>query len=90
MKISIIPDHYRVIYSQSYRLMVTYKVPVVITGFAVVKFPEGKAVGDYIGGLPRDAEFEVCNESPFLCGARMENCKINLAGETAREDRSIH
>ena len=70
--------------------MVTYKVPVVITGFAVVKFPEGKAVGDYIGGLPRDAEFEVCNESPFFCGARMENCKINLAGETARADRSIH
>ena len=55
-----------------------------ITGYAIVKFPEGKAVGDYIGGLPRDAEFEACKDAPHLCGARMENCKIRLAGETPR------
>ena len=70
--------------------MVTYKVPVVITGFAVVKFPEGKAVGDYIGGLPRDAEFEVCNEAPFLCGSRMEDYKVDLAGEALRADWPVY
>lgn len=64
--------------------MVTYKAAVVITDFPIVKFPEEKAVGDYIGGLPRGAEFEICNESPFLCGARMENFKITLAGKTLR------
>ncbi len=63
--------------------MVIYKVPVTITGEAIVKFPEGKAVGDYMGGLPRDAEFEVRNQTPFMCGARMENVKIDLTG-TAR------
>ena len=37
-------------------------------------------VGDYMGGLPRDAEFEVRNQTPFMCGARMENFKIDLTG----------
>lgn len=59
-----------------------YRVPVVIKGFAIVKFPDGKAVGDYVGGLPRDAEEEVLVQPPpFLCGAPMEACTLELTGE---------
>jgi hypothetical protein len=36
--------------------MSTYRVPVVIRGFAIVNYPDGKGAGDYVGGLPRDAE----------------------------------
>jgi hypothetical protein len=61
--------------------MTTYRVPVVIKGFAIVKYPRGKAAGDYIGGLPRDAELEVCMNTPFLCGTRMQDCTVELAGE---------
>ncbi len=45
------------------KLMLTYK------GYAIVKYPQGKAAGDYTGGLPRDAENEVLLNTPFICGA---------------------
>lgn len=61
--------------------MVTYRVPVVIRGYAVVRFPQGKASGDYLGGLPRDAEFEATHTAPFLCGNRMEEFTIELNGQ---------
>jgi hypothetical protein len=61
--------------------MLTYRVPVVIKGFAVLKYPQGKGAGDYTGGLPRDAEQEVRLNTPFICGARMEGCTVELAGE---------
>jgi hypothetical protein len=61
--------------------MLTYRVPVVIKGFAVLRYPNGKGAGDYTGGLPSDAEHEVCLNTPFICGARMEECTVELAGE---------
>ena len=61
--------------------MAAYRVPVVIRGYALVQDPDGKAVGDYMGGLPRDAEQEVLVQpAPFVCGARMEACTIELTG----------
>jgi len=61
--------------------MPTYRVPIVIKGFAILKYPQGKGAGDYTGGLPRDAEYEVCLNTPFICGARMQECTVQLAGE---------
>ena len=61
--------------------MLTYRVPVLIKGFAIVKYPQGKGAGDYTGGLPRDAENEVLVNTPFICGARMQDCTVQLAGE---------
>lgn len=46
--------------------MLTYRVPVLIKSYALVKYPQGKAAGDYTGGLPRGAEAEVCANTPFL------------------------
>jgi hypothetical protein len=63
--------------------MVTYRVPVLIKGYAIVRFPVGKASGDYLGALPRDAEFEALNTAPFLCGNVMEDFAIELAGQAA-------
>lgn len=61
--------------------MVTYRVPVMIKGWAVVSYPDGKGVGDYMGGLPRDAEQEVrMQPAPLVCGARLENFSIELQG----------
>lgn len=60
--------------------MTTYRVPLVIKGFAIVKYAEGKATGDYLSRLPRDAEREACNNTPHMCGARMEGCIVELAG----------
>lgn len=60
--------------------MATYRVPVLIKGYAVVRFGEGRGVGDYLGGMPRDAEFEVRNGVPYLCGARMEDASVELTG----------
>ncbi len=61
--------------------MPTYRVPIVIQGYAIVKYPDGKGAGDYTGGLPRDAESEVLINTPFICGVRMEGCTIALAGQ---------
>jgi len=61
--------------------MLTYRVPVVIKGFAVLKYPQGKGAGDYTGGLPSDAEQEVCLNTPFICGARMEQFTVELSGD---------
>lgn len=60
--------------------MVTYRVPVLIKGYAIVRFPEGKAAGDYMGGLPRDAEAEACVNTPFICGTRMTDVTVALSG----------
>jgi hypothetical protein len=60
--------------------MPTYKVPIVITGFAVVRYPDGKGVGDYIGGLPRDAEAEVLVTAPYLGPEPMIDCTVELSG----------
>lgn len=64
--------------------MVTYRVPVLIKGFAIVKYPDGKAAGDYMGGLPRDAEAEACANAPFLCGTRMTEFTVELSGSAER------
>jgi len=64
--------------------MLTYRVPVLIKGYAIVKYPEGKAAGDYMGGLPRDAEAEACANPPFLCGARMTDFTVQLNGPAER------
>ncbi len=61
--------------------MPTYRVPVLIKGFAVVKYPDGKGVGDYVGGLPRDAEAEVSANIPYLGGARMVDFTVALNGQ---------
>jgi hypothetical protein len=62
------------------KTMITYRVPIVIRGFAIVKYADGKASADYISGLPGDAEKEVSMNRPFICGARMEEFTIELAG----------
>lgn len=61
--------------------MVVYRVPIVIRGYVTVKYPDGKAVGDYVGGLPRDAEQEVLMQPPpVVCGVPLESCSVELAG----------
>lgn len=60
--------------------MPTYRVPVVIKGFAMIKYPGGKGAGDYAGGLPRDAEAEARTTVPFLGGARLIDYTIELDG----------
>lgn len=67
--------------------MPTYRVPVVIKGFAVVRYPDGKGAGDYLGGLPRDAEVEVRATPAYLGGARMLDCTVELSGQVQRIDR---
>ena len=66
--------------------MLTYRIPVVIKGYAIVKYPQGKGAGDYTGGLPRDAEAEVLLNTPFICGARMQECTVELAGQARIAD----
>ena len=66
--------------------MLTYRIPVVIKGYAIVKYPQGKAAGDYAGGLPRDAENEVVLNTPFICGAWMQECTVELAGQASIAD----
>jgi len=61
--------------------MVTYHVPVLIKGYAIVKYPQARGAGDYTGGLPRDAENEAFGKTPFICSARMEECTVALAGQ---------
>lgn len=60
--------------------MITYRVPILIRGYALVSYGQGRAAGDYMGGLPRDAEFEACNSVPFHCGSRMRDAQVELAG----------
>lgn len=65
--------------------MATYRVPVVMRGYAIVRYPDGKAVGDYLGGLPRDAEQEVlAHPAPTLCGSRMHSFSMALDGPAER------
>jgi hypothetical protein len=71
-------------FSRKEMAMLIYRVPVVIKGYAVLKYPQGKGAGDYTGGLPSDAEHEVCLNTPFICGARMEQCTVELAGDAQR------
>ena len=61
--------------------MPIYRVPVVIRGDAIVKYPDEKAVGEDTGGRPRDAEGEVCANTPYLV-PRL-NVTVELAGQTA-------
>jgi hypothetical protein len=68
--------------------MSTYRVPVVIRGFAIVKYPDGKGAGDYVGGLPRDAEAEVCATAPYLGGARMIDYTVEINGPAQYVQRS--
>jgi hypothetical protein len=68
--------------------MPTYRVPVVIRGFAIVKYPDGKGAGDYVGGLPRDAEAEVRATPPYLAGARMVDYTVDLDGPAQHIKRS--
>ncbi|MCU0840061.1 MAG: hypothetical protein MUE49_15280 [Rhodospirillales bacterium] len=68
--------------------MPTYRVPVLIKGFAVVRYPDGKGAGDYVGGLPRDAEAEVCGTPPYLGAARMVDYTVELIGEARRVERA--
>jgi hypothetical protein len=66
----------------------SYRVPVLIKGHVVVKYPDGKCVGDYIGGLPRDAEAEVGATAPFMCGARMVDYTVEVAGPALLVERT--
>jgi hypothetical protein len=68
--------------------MPTYRVPVVIKGFAMINYPDGKGVGDYIGGLPRDAEAEVRATAPFLGGAQMLDYTVELNGPAQHVKRN--
>ena len=68
--------------------MPTYRVPVVIKGCAVVKYPDGKGAGDYVGGLPRDAETEVSTNLPWICGSRMGDFTVELNGQAQQVDRA--
>lgn len=68
--------------------MPTYRVPVVIKGFAVIKYPDGKGAGDYVGGLPRDAEAEVRVTTPYRGGARMIDYSVELNGPAQHVERS--
>ena len=68
--------------------MPTYRVPVVIKGFAMIKYPDGKGAGDYVGGLPRDAEAEVRATAPYLGGARMMEYTVELDGPAQHVRRS--
>jgi hypothetical protein len=61
--------------------MPTYRVPVVIRGFAMIKYPGGKGAGDYAGGLPRDAEAEAQATVPFLGAARLVDYTVELNGQ---------
>lgn len=61
-------------------VMPTYRVPVVIRGFAMIKYPGGKGAGDYAGGLPRDAEAEARATVPFLGATRLTDYTIELNG----------
>jgi hypothetical protein len=65
-----------------------YRVPVVIKGFAVVRYPDGKGAGDYVGGLPRDAEAEVSANRPYICGAPMVDYTVEVGGLAERIDGS--
>jgi hypothetical protein len=60
--------------------MAAFRVPLVIRGYAVVRYGQGRGTGDYVGGLPCDAEFEALNGAPYLCGARMLEASVELAG----------
>lgn len=68
--------------------MSAYRVPVVIKGFAIVKYPDGKGAGDYVGGLPRDAETEVRATVPYLGGVRMLDYTVELDGPAQHVKRS--
>lgn len=68
--------------------MPTYRVPVVIKGFAMMKYPDGKGAGDYTGGLPRDAEAEVRVTQPYLGGARLMDYTVELDGPAQYVKRS--
>lgn len=65
-----------------------YRVPVVIKGYAVVRYPDGRGAGDYTGGLPRDAEAEVRVTTPFLGNSRILDFTVEVSGEAQRIDRS--
>lgn len=68
--------------------MPTYLVPVVIKGFAIVKYPDGKGAGDYVGGLPRDAEAEVRATTPYLGSSRLTDYTVELDGQAQHVRRS--
>jgi hypothetical protein len=68
--------------------MPVYRVPVVVRGFAIVRYPDGKGAGDYVGGLPRDAEAEVRATTPFLGASRLVDYTVEVAGEAQPLARS--
>jgi hypothetical protein len=68
--------------------MPMYRVPVVIKGYALLRYPDGKGAGDYTGGLPRDAEAEVRATTPFLGGSRMVDFTVEVSGEAQRIERN--
>lgn len=65
--------------------MSTSRVPVVITDFAMMNYPDGKGVGDYVGSLPSDAEAEVRATPPYLGGVRLMDYTVE---STARRSSS--
>ena len=52
----------------------------------LVKYPHGKATGDYTGGRPRHAENEELPDTSVKCGARMQECTVELAGPARNAD----
>jgi hypothetical protein len=54
----------------------------------MINYPDGKGVGDYIGGLPRDAEAEVRATPPFLGGSQMLDYTVELNGPAQHVKRN--
>ncbi len=67
--------------------MPMYRVPMVAEGFGVVRYLDGKSVGDCIGGLACDAEVEVSANPPYLCGARRVDFTVELAAKARQIGR---
>jgi hypothetical protein len=68
--------------------MPTYRVPAVIKGFAVVKYPDGKGAGDNVGGPPRDAEARARTNLPWVRGLGVADFTVEPNGQPQQVDRA--
>lgn len=66
--------------------MPMYRVPAVIKDCAIVRLADGSGAGDYVGGLPRDAEAEVRSAPLYLCTARMAEYPAGSSGQALQVD----
>jgi hypothetical protein len=68
------------------KIMPIHDVPDVIKGHAVPTYPPRRGAGERTGAVPTGADQQACLETPFICGARMEGCTVELAGDARRLD----